>query len=126
MVVIPVHRTSQLPSTLSPHPHPQNIRFKKEEDLNDSQFAKALVESTGATVYVNEGFSVSHRAHASTVGVPLLLSPLAVAGYCFLDELHHFNELLLHPKKPFAAIIGGSKVSTKLNILKHLLTKVPS
>lgn len=100
-----------------------NLRFYAGEEKNDPSFAKELKERTHATLYVNDAFSVSHRAHASVYALPKLM-PTVIAGYGLLEEIKHLTTLMTSPKRPFAAIIGGSKVSTKLPLLNSLLTKV--
>jgi phosphoglycerate kinase len=98
----------------------ENLRFHAEEERNDPEFAKAL--AAYADVYVNDAFGTAHRAHASTVGVPKLLP--AYAGFLMEQEIEHLSMLLEHPARPFAAIIGGAKVSDKIKVLKNLLDKV--
>jgi phosphoglycerate kinase len=98
----------------------ENTRFHKGEEANDPDFAKALAKL--GDLYVNDAFSVSHRAHASTEGVAHLLP--AYAGRLMQAELEALNRALDAPEHPVAAIVGGAKVSTKLDLLRHLLAKV--
>ncbi len=92
----------------------ENVRFYPEEETNDENFAKLL--SAPFDVYINEAFGVSHRAHASVVGVPKLL-PSAV-GLHVVDELIHLDALKESPARPAVAIIGGAKIETKLPLIK--------
>jgi phosphoglycerate kinase len=98
----------------------ENLRFHAEEEKNDPEFAAAL--ASYADVYVNDAFGTAHRAHASTVGIATLLP--AYAGLLMERELNALSNLLEAPARPFAAILGGAKVSDKLKVLDHLLTKV--
>ena len=128
----------------------ENVRFYKEEEKNDPEFAKKLASL--ADLYVNDAFGTAHRAHASTEGVAKYLKP-AVAGFLMqkvsfhfgnsslsswacaicivnfilsspLQELDYLVGAVANPKKPFAAIVGGSKVSTKIGVIESLLAKV--
>ena len=98
----------------------ENTRFHKGEEDNDPAFAKAL--ATLGDLYVNDAFSAAHRAHASTEGVAHLLP--AYAGRLMQAELEALNKALDAPEHPVAALVGGAKVSTKLDLLQHLLGKV--
>lgn len=98
----------------------ENLRFHAEEEKNDPAFAKAL--ASYADVYVNDAFGTAHRAHASTVGIAQLLP--AYAGLLMEREIHALSHLLEKPERPFAAILGGAKVSDKIKVIDHLLTKV--
>eukprot|EP01006_Ploeotia_vitrea_P062782 TRINITY_DN84403_c0_g1_i1.p1 TRINITY_DN84403_c0_g1~~TRINITY_DN84403_c0_g1_i1.p1 ORF type:complete len:428 (-),score=13.00 TRINITY_DN84403_c0_g1_i1:4-1287(-) len=98
----------------------ENTRFHKEEEANDSDFAKKL--SNGAKVYVNDAFGTAHRAHASTEGVAKYCDH-KVAGYLMDKELRFLKSAVDKPVHPFTAIIGGAKVSTKLPVLNSLLKK---
>lgn len=98
----------------------ENTRFHKGEEANDPDFAKALAKL--GDIYVNDAFSVSHRAHASTEGIAHLLP--AYAGRLMQAELEALNRALGSPQHPVAAIVGGAKVSTKLDLLQHLLPRV--
>lgn len=99
----------------------ENIRFEAGEEANDEAFAKKL--ATGVDVYVNDAFGASHRAHASTAGMAQFV-PVSVAGLLMEKELAALAPLLDNPKQPFTAIIGGSKVSTKITVLEKLLDNV--
>jgi phosphoglycerate kinase len=98
----------------------ENVRFHKGEEANDPAFCKELAKN--GDIYVNDAFSVSHRAHASTEGLAHLLP--AAAGFLMEEELNALYSALERPKKPVAAIAGGSKISTKLKVLKNLVEKV--
>ena len=98
----------------------ENVRFHKEEEKNDPAFAKALADL--AEIYVNDAFGAAHRAHASTAGVAAYLP--AVAGYLIGKELAVMGGALGDPKRPFAAILGGAKVSDKIGVINNLLDKV--
>jgi phosphoglycerate kinase len=98
----------------------ENVRFHKEETGNDPAFAKNLAAM--GEVYVNDAFGTAHRAHASTEGVAHLLP--SAAGFLIEKEVQFFGSLLANPEKPFVAIIGGAKVSTKIAVLESLLPKV--
>jgi phosphoglycerate kinase len=98
----------------------ENLRFHEGEEANDKAFAEALA-SLG-DVYVNDAFSAAHRAHASTEGVARLLP--AAAGRLMQDELEHLAAALEKPKRPLAAVVGGAKISTKLDLLGNLVAKV--
>jgi len=98
----------------------ENLRFHAEEEANDPAFAKALASL--AEVFVNDAFGTAHRAHASTAGVAAYLP--AVAGFLMQKELAFLGGALAEPERPFAAIIGGAKISTKIRVLEHLLEKV--
>jgi len=98
----------------------ENLRFHAEEEANDLEYAKALA-SLGE-VYVNDAFGTAHRAHASTEGVARLLP--AVAGFLMEKEIEFLSRAVEHPDRPYAAIIGGAKVSSKMAVLEHLLSKV--
>ncbi len=98
----------------------ENLRFHVEEEKNDPAFAEAL--AAYCDVYVNDAFGTAHRAHASTVGIAKLRP--AYAGLLMEKELANLGMLLDNPGHPFAAIIGGAKVSDKIKVLKNLLAKV--
>jgi phosphoglycerate kinase len=98
----------------------ENLRFHAEEEKDDPDFAAAL--ASYADVYVNDAFGTAHRAHASTVGIARLLP--AYAGLLMERELNALSMLLESPKRPFAAILGGAKVSDKIKLIDHLLTRV--
>ena len=99
----------------------ENLRFHAEEEANDPEFAKALASL--ADVYVNDAFGTAHRAHASTQGVTQFLSP-NVGGYLMEKELQYLQAAIENPQRPLAAIIGGSKVSSKIGVIDTLLDKV--
>lgn len=98
----------------------ENTRFHAGEEKNDPEFIKALAKL--GDLYVNDAFSVSHRAHASTEGLSHLLP--AFAGRTLQAELEAFEKVLDKPTRPVAAIVGGAKISTKLDLLSNLLEKV--
>ncbi|MEN3202207.1 MAG: phosphoglycerate kinase [Atribacterota bacterium] len=98
----------------------ENIRFYPEEEANDENFARALAEL--ADIYVNDAFGAAHRAHASTAGVAKFLP--AYAGFLMEKELEALGEKLNNPIRPFLAILGGAKVSSKIGVLRKLLEKV--
>jgi len=98
----------------------ENLRFHKEEEANDRGFAKALASL--ADIYVDDAFSCAHRAHASVEAVAHLLP--AYAGRLMEAELKALSSALEHPQRPVAAIVGGAKVSTKLDMLHFLVAKV--
>jgi phosphoglycerate kinase len=98
----------------------ENLRFHVEEEANDPAFAAAL--ASYADIYVNDAFGTAHRAHASTVGIAKLLP--AYAGLLMEREIEMLSKLLENPDRPFAAILGGAKVSDKIKVIDHLLTKV--
>ncbi len=99
----------------------ENVRFYPEEEKNDPEFAKKL--ASVADLYVNDAFGTAHRAHASTEGVTKFLSP-AVAGLLVEKELQFLQEAIENPQRPLAAIVGGSKVSSKIGVIETLLDKV--
>lgn len=98
----------------------ENLRFHKEEEENDPAFSKSLAAL--ADVYVNDAFGAAHRAHASTEGIAHLLP--CFAGLLMYKEITELSSLLSRPSKPFVAIIGGSKVSSKISVIKNLIEKV--
>jgi phosphoglycerate kinase len=98
----------------------ENLRFHNEEEANDPEFAAAL--ASYGDVYVNDAFGTAHRAHASTVGVAELLP--AYAGLLMEREIRNLSSLLEDPARPFAAVIGGAKVSDKIKVLESLLDRV--
>jgi phosphoglycerate kinase len=98
----------------------ENLRFHAEEEKNDPGFSKAL--ASYADVYVNDAFGTAHRAHASTYGVATLLP--AYAGFLMEREIRYLTNLVEDPEHPYAAIIGGAKVSDKIKVLVNLLSKV--
>ena len=98
----------------------ENVRFHKEEEKNDPEFAKQLASL--AAIYVNDAFGTAHRAHASTAGVADYLP--AVGGYLIQKEITVMGGALEDPKRPFVAILGGAKVSDKIGVITNLLDKV--
>ena len=98
----------------------ENLRFHAEEEKNDPAFAAKL--ASYADIFVNDAFGTAHRAHASTVGIAKILP--AYAGLLMERELAMLSSLLEAPARPFAAILGGAKVSDKIKVIDHLLTKV--
>jgi phosphoglycerate kinase len=99
----------------------ENVRFHAEEEANDPEFAQKLASL--ADLYVNDAFGTAHRAHASTEGVTRYLKP-AVAGFLIEKELQYLQGAIDNPRRPLAAIIGGSKVSSKIGVIEALLDKV--
>ena len=99
----------------------ENLRFHKGESKNEPEFAKALAEL--ADVYINDAFATAHRAHASNVGVCEFVKEKA-AGFLLSAEVEHMDKALKHPVRPLAAIVGGAKVSGKLEVIENLLDKV--
>lgn len=99
----------------------ENVRFYDGETSNDPEFAKKL--AANADLYVNDAFGTAHRAHASTAGVTEYLSP-AVAGSLIEKELKYLQNTVDNPQRPLAAIVGGSKVSSKIGVIETLLDKV--
>lgn len=98
----------------------ENLRFHKEEEKNDMEFAEKLASM--ADLYVNDGFGVSHRAHASVEGVTHFLP--AAAGFLLEKEIQYVGQAVTNPLHPFVAIIGGAKVSDKIGVISNLLDKV--
>jgi phosphoglycerate kinase len=99
----------------------ENVRFYPEEEKNDPEFAKKLASL--ADIYVNDAFGTAHRAHASTEGVTKYLST-SVAGFLLDKELQYLSGAIDNPQRPLAAIVGGSKVSSKIGVIETLLDKV--
>ena len=99
----------------------ENLRFHPGEEANDPTFSRQLASL--ADCYVNDAFGAAHRAHASTVGIVAFLES-AAAGFLMSEELEHLGALLGEPERPFIAILGGSKVSGKLEVLENLLERV--
>jgi phosphoglycerate kinase len=98
----------------------ENVRFYGEEEGNDPEFCKKL--ASVADLYVNDAFGTAHRAHASTAGVTQYLRP-SVAGYLIEKELKFLQGAIEQPQRPLAAIVGGSKVSSKIGVIETLLDK---
>lgn len=99
----------------------ENVRFYKGETENDLEFAKLLAKL--ADIFINDAFSVSHRIHASVVGVAQLVSEKGI-GFQMEKELKYLSKIVSKPERPFYAVVGGSKVSSKIGILKNLINKV--
>jgi phosphoglycerate kinase len=99
----------------------ENLRFHKEEEANDPKYAQQLAKL--CDVYVNDAFGTAHRAHASTVGM-VQFCPVAAAGFLMERELEYLGKLVENPDKPFVAILGGAKVSDKIEIIRNLLARV--
>jgi len=99
----------------------ENVRFHKEEEKNDPAFAAQLAEL--ADLYVNDAFGSSHRAHASTEGMAKLL-PQAASGFLMEDELKYLGLALESPERPFVAVLGGAKVSDKIEVIENFLGRV--
>jgi phosphoglycerate kinase len=101
----------------------ENLRFHAEEEENDPAFAKQLARL--ADYYVNDAFGTAHRAHASTEGITHFVRKSA-AGLLMEKELKYLGKALQHPEEPFLAILGGAKVSDKIDVIRHLMNKVNS
>jgi len=99
----------------------ENLRFHAEEEANDPEFSRKLASI--AEIYVNDAFGSAHRAHASTEGITHFLKP-AAAGLLMEKEITYLGKALEAPEKPFVAIIGGSKISGKIDVINNLLDKV--
>lgn len=99
----------------------ENLRFHKEEEKNDPNFAEKLASL--CEVYINDAFGTAHRAHASTAGITKFVSEKGM-GFLMKKEIDFLNKLVNNPEKPFVAIIGGAKVSDKLGVLENLIDKV--
>jgi phosphoglycerate kinase len=98
----------------------ENLRFYKEEEKNDPEFAKKLARY--GDIYVNDAFGTAHRAHASTEGVTHYIDTCA-AGYLMEKEIQYLSDAVNNPKRPLCAILGGSKISGKIDVIENLLTK---
>ena len=99
----------------------ENLRFHEEEEKNDAAFAKKLSEL--GDVYINDAFGSAHRAHASTEGVTKFIKQCA-SGYLMQKELDYLGTAIANPQRPFAAILGGAKISGKIDVISNLLSKV--
>ncbi len=99
----------------------ENVRFHPEEEKNDPEFAKQLAEL--GDVYINDAFGSAHRAHASTEGVTKYIKVCA-AGYLMQKELDYLGGAITNPKRPYVAILGGAKISGKIDVINNLLGKV--
>ena len=100
----------------------ENLRFHKEEEKNDPAFAKELASL--ADIYVNDAFGTAHRAHASTAGITAYLP--SVAGFLIEKELQYLGSAINNPKRPLVVILGGAKVSDKIELIKNLIPKADS
>jgi phosphoglycerate kinase len=98
----------------------ENVRFEPGEEANDEQLARNL--AAFGDIYVNDAFGTAHRAHASTAGIAKFLP--AVAGFLMEREISELGRVVVDPERPLAAIIGGAKISSKIGVLRHLLSKV--
>jgi phosphoglycerate kinase len=101
----------------------ENVRFHPEEEQNDPAFSKQLVESCGTTTFVNDAFGSAHRAHASTEGVSHHVAT-SVAGLLIEKKLRYLKITLETPERPFVAVLGGAKVSDKIQVIESLLPRV--
>lgn len=99
----------------------ENVRFHPEEEKNDPGFAKQLAEL--GDVYINDAFGSAHRAHASTEGITKFIK-IAAAGYLMQKELQYLGGAILNPKRPYVAVLGGAKISGKIDVINNLLDKV--
>ncbi|MCX7762472.1 MAG: phosphoglycerate kinase [Candidatus Kryptonium sp.] len=99
----------------------ENVRFHPEEEKNDENFARELASI--ADVYINDAFGSAHRAHASTEGVARFVKETAV-GYLMQKEVEYLSKAISNPEKPYVAILGGAKVSDKIQVIKNLMDKV--
>ncbi len=99
----------------------ENLRYYKEETDNDAGFAEKLAEL--GDMYVNDAFGTAHRAHASTEGVTHFFKQCA-AGYLMVKELDYLGRVMENPAQPFVAILGGAKISGKIDVITNLLPKV--
>lgn len=99
----------------------ENVRFHPEEEKNDPEFAKQLAEL--GDVFINDAFGSAHRAHASTEGVTKFIK-ICAAGYLMQKELDYLGSAITNPKRPYTAILGGSKISGKIDVINNLLDKV--
>ncbi len=98
----------------------ENLRFYNEEEKNNSEFAEKL--ASYGDIYINDAFGTAHRAHASTEGVTKFITKCA-AGYLMQKELEYLSKAVSHPEHPYVAILGGSKISGKIDVIKNLLGK---
>lgn len=99
----------------------ENLRFHEEEEKNDPEFAKKLAAL--GDVYVNDAFGSAHRAHASTEGVTRLMSP-CLAGFLLEKEIDYLGRAVGNPERPYTAILGGAKISGKIDVIQNLMSKV--
>ncbi len=122
IMAIDVNRAKSLTASLKPGEVVllENVRFHKEETENDKNFARELASM--ADIFVNDAFGTAHRAHASTAGVAEFLP--SVCGYLIEKELKVMGKAISNPKRPFAAVLGGAKVSDKIGVINNLCDKV--
>jgi phosphoglycerate kinase len=99
----------------------ENLRFYAQEEANDPDFAKSL--ASFGDVYVNDAFGTAHRAHASTEGITRFLKP-SVAGYLMRKEIEYLGKAVTNPGRPYVAILGGAKISGKIDVIENLLPKI--
>ena len=99
----------------------ENVRFYEGEEKNDENFAKDL--ANGCDIYINDAFAVSHRAHASVEAITRFF-PIVAAGFLMKNEINFFDKAMYNPIRPLVAILGGAKVSGKLEVLENLINKV--
>jgi phosphoglycerate kinase len=99
----------------------ENLRFYAQEEANDPDFAKEL--ASFGDVYVNDAFGTAHRAHASTEGITRFLKP-SVAGYLMRKEIEYLGKAVANPGRPYVAILGGAKISGKIDVIEHLQSKI--
>jgi len=99
----------------------ENLRFYGQEEANDPEFAKEL--ATFGDLYVNDAFGTAHRAHASTEGITRFLKP-SVAGYLLRKEIDYLSKAVANPGRPYVAIMGGAKISGKIDVIENLLPKI--
>ena len=101
----------------------ENLRFHPQEETNDPKFSEKL--SKLGDLYVNDAFGTAHRSHASTQGVTKFFSQRA-AGYLMAKEIDHLSRILISPQRPFVAVLGGAKISGKIDVIENLLKRVDS
>ena len=99
----------------------ENLRFHKEEEKNDPDFSKELAKL--GDIYINDAFGSAHRAHASTEGVTKFIK-ICAAGYLMQKELDYLGSALANPKRPYCAVLGGAKISGKIDVITNLMDKV--
>lgn len=99
----------------------ENLRFHSEEEKNDEAFSRSLASL--CEVYVNDAFGAAHRAHASTEGMTRYIQNVA-AGFLMMKEIESLEKALIHPERPYVAILGGAKVSDKIGVIENLLNRV--
>ena len=99
----------------------ENLRFYGQEEKNDQEFARKL--ASGAQIYVNDAFAVSHRAHASVEAITHFV-PVVAGGFLMKKEITSFEKAMLNPERPLTAVIGGAKVSGKLEMLENIISRV--